>query len=244
MDDALIVPVVLFVQYAAVGVYVCGQIGLLLYQRHRPCHYKAVFNWFALSWMLLRSVFWALTAANVTWNSFLQNFVFWLPTCLNFLTFATLALFLAKGITSADTWRTALRPRLVAAFGLCAVADVAGSATLAALAVAAPDDDAAQRYVNADAVFTSALFAVLGGCFVYIGFRLRRLKAWEFNRLFLFLPGAVACSSGGRQGRGVYSCSPFPLPPRLQPRSPSSCGCSRPSSSRAPPITSSPRRTS
>lgn len=166
MDADLVVPATLFILYACVGIYVSGQIGLLLYQRHRPFHYKAVFNWFALAWMLLRSIYWGLTVANVQWNGFLQNFIFWLPSVLDFLTFATLALFLAKGIMSADDWRRTMRTRLVVIFGVCAAIDVAGSATLAALSAAASDDASSQRFVNADAVFTATLFAILSFVFV------------------------------------------------------------------------------
>ena len=46
MDNSdLVVPVTLFCLYASVGLYVSAQIAILLWQRHRPFHYKAVFNW-------------------------------------------------------------------------------------------------------------------------------------------------------------------------------------------------------
>ena len=165
-DSALIVPITLFCLYSSVGIYVCAQIVILLWQRHRPFHYKAVFNWFALAWMLLRSVFWGMTAANAQWNGFLQNFVFWLPACLNFLTFATLALFLSKGIMPADMWRQKMRMRMLVVFTLCAVIDVAGSATLSALSATATNNWVGQLYSDGDAVFTAVLFAFLGAIFV------------------------------------------------------------------------------
>jgi hypothetical protein len=105
MDTALIVPVTLCLEYGIIACYVIAQIVVLFKQRHRPLHYKSIFNWLAICWMGLRTVFWALQAGQVNYNSVMENFIFWLPSCVLFLTFCTVRVAENSKRHSSVAWR-------------------------------------------------------------------------------------------------------------------------------------------
>jgi hypothetical protein len=165
MDRALIAPVVLCIEYGVIAVYVFSQIVVLFLQRHRPFHYKSIFNWFAITWMSLRCIFWGLQAGNVDYSSIIENFIFWLPSCILFLTFCTLALFLTKVVMS-RTWQKTMRTRALVVFGIVAVFDVAGSAVLSVLiSHYDPSSQEAQVLSNFEAACTALLFFFIAAVF-------------------------------------------------------------------------------
>ncbi len=160
--------VVLIVLYTALAAYVLGQIIVLLKQRHKPFSYKAVFNWFALGWMLIRALFWILYVAD---DAFGDNqpvwfwLLFWLPHSIIYMTFATLALFLNKVIKRRN-WTQKYRLRFLVLYFAFGALDVIGTLTLSALAGADTDGDEVNFIGNLESGGSGILFLLLGGVYL------------------------------------------------------------------------------
>ncbi len=162
-----IAPATLLACYSAMLVVVVAQELQLVCQGHRVLHYKSLFNIFVAVWMALRCVFWLVDLTGADPPQLLQDLIFWLPGTAMLLTFATLALFLAK-VLRGPAWSGALRRRYLHAYAAVAAVNVAGTVAFSVLDAhfAARGDDAAQRTVqDAESSMTATLFFALAGVF-------------------------------------------------------------------------------
>jgi hypothetical protein len=98
--------------YWILTIYVSWQIYVLFAGRHDPWHYKALFNYLTLVWMLFRAIFWSTFASNISIPRFMFYFLYYVPIALILNTFATLALFFIK-IISYQNWYGQLRLRCI-----------------------------------------------------------------------------------------------------------------------------------
>jgi CDP-diglyceride synthetase len=162
------VETVLIVLYTLLGVYVLGQIIILLKQRHKPLSYKAVFNWFALAWMFLRALFWVLYISDDAFGDAGGAWfyiLFWLPHSVIYLTFATLALFLNKVIKRRN-WTQKYRLRFLLAYGIFGLVDVVGTFVLSVLAGTSDDASVENSWESGGG---AVLFLLLGAVYMLVG---------------------------------------------------------------------------
>lgn len=167
MATAAVAPATLLACYSAMLLVVVAQELQLVCQGHRILHYKSLFNIFVAAWMALRCVFWLVDLTGADLPQLLQDLIFWLPGTAMFLTFATLALFLAK-LVRGPLWSGALRRRYLRAYAAVAAVNVASTVAFSVLDAqfAARGDDAAQRAVqDAESSVTAVLFLALAGGF-------------------------------------------------------------------------------
>lgn len=158
---------VLVCLYTGLAAYVLWQIVVLLKQRHKPFSYKAVFNWFALAWMLIRALFWILFIAD---DAFGDDTVaifwvlFWLPHSIIYMTFATLALFLNKVIKRRN-WTQKYRTRFLIAYTVFGAVDVIGTLVLSVLAGNADDANVEGNWESGG---SGVLFFLLGTVYLCV----------------------------------------------------------------------------
>jgi hypothetical protein len=158
------VPVTLVVLYSLLGCHVLGQIVLLIRQKHKPFSYKAVFNWFALVWMLFRAIFWGIATTTATINDTLYYLLFWFPHCILYMTFATLALFFSKVIHRRE-WTGRYRNKFLLSYGLFGLLDFVG--TIAISILAGQNDGAdSDTYGDIESLGSGLLFLLLAGIYV------------------------------------------------------------------------------
>jgi hypothetical protein len=155
--------ITLSVLYMIMAVYVLAQIISLLRAKHMPFSYKAIFNWFALLWMVLRAVFWICFSVNE--NLLPQTafyLLFWGPNCIIYMTFATLALFLTKVIKRRQ-WTRKYRNRFLVLYGVMGLLDTVGTVVLSLEAANASDPDV---FGGIESCGTAVLFLFLSFAFV------------------------------------------------------------------------------
>lgn len=179
----------LVVCYSLLAVYVLAQLVLLFREKHKRTGFKAIFNYLTLVWCALRAIFWLLFVLDQSLAGIGFYLLFWLPQCVQYLTFALLAVFLTK-LVLRDSWGM-WRLRVFGVFGAVAVFDVAGTIALSVLAANATDDDAADRYGNAESLGTAVIFLLLSFVFALLSLRLRALSAVQYSRMFLFKPRVI-----------------------------------------------------
>lgn len=154
---------VLTVLYGMLAVYVSAQLVLLFRQKHKPTSYKAIFNWFALAWLVFRVLYWATFSTNVDVPDVLSYLLFWLPHTILFFMFATLALFLTK-VVRRRQWTGRLRNKILRVYGVAGFLDAALTITLAVIAGISGDvNDLCGRI---EAMGTGIIFLFLSGIFV------------------------------------------------------------------------------
>jgi hypothetical protein len=153
---------VLCAAYASVGAYLGVRLYTLVSQGHRLLHYSVIFHSLALTWMLLRLLWWSLSLASVPRPTSASDLLFWLPHSVIWLTFATLALFFFR-LVHWKVWSGDLRARYLLAFAALALVDVVATITLAVLddKYSREEGPAADRAVLAVQIAESAMNAGL-----------------------------------------------------------------------------------
>lgn len=195
---ATVAPATLLALYGIMLLIVSGQQVQLVRRGHRVLHYKSLFNLFVMVWMGLRVAFWLVDLTSADLPELLADLIFWTPHTAMFLTFATLALFLAK-VARGPAWSGALRRRYLWAYGVVAAVNVASTVAFSVLDAQADAllDDAAQAAIqDAESVETAVLFLLLAG-----GFACVRGGVWR--RLC-----ARGGAEGGEEGRGTRAAPP------------------------------------
>lgn len=183
-------PATLLALYSAMGVWVTVQEVQLVSRGHRVLHYKSLFNLFVAAWMALRVVFWSVDLSQANVPQLLQDLIFWLPHTAMFLTFATLALFLAK-VAHGPGWSGVLRRRYLRVYGAVATLNIVDTVAFSVLDAqfAASGNAGGQAAIQtAESVENGVLFLLLAGVFVALGRQLRALGVWEFARATFMLP--------------------------------------------------------
>ena len=198
------------IAYGACFAFVAFQVYAMLRDKHKMRGYQAFFNYYTLTWALLRTLYWAgfaSDAAFVTQNSVFSYLLYFMPLCFQLLTFALLATFLVKLVCGAAAWAGGVRTRMRAAQGVLAAVSLMGTAVLAFLSALV--SDAFYRYWL---LGNAVLFLLLALGYLALALRVRGVPEAEFSRMLLSkasLGGVTAAITAVFASRSIYDFLSF-----------------------------------
>lgn len=178
----------LIITYLGIAGYMSWRIAKILVNKHKRTGYNAFFHYFSLLWALMRALFWTIFVARIDTSQVAFSLLFSLPQSIQYLTFALLAVYLAR-MAARRKWETGgWRKTLFTVYVLVAVFSIIGTITLAFLSEYAevPEHCAEDYWSVFELLGNGALFLFLGAAFSILAWKMRHIRRDAFRRMFLF----------------------------------------------------------